>query len=83
MIETIISSILIGAVVFFLSYFYLGYRFENIYRKIAAAGALSPETAVKLEEVGITGEWDKRAAKRLVKEGKLRMTKDGRYYVIR
>lgn len=83
MIERIISSILTGAVVFFLSYFYLSYRFEKICRKIAAAGALSPETAVKLEEAGITSEWEKRAAKRLVKEGKLRVTEDGRYYVVR
>ncbi len=81
MIETIISSIIDGVLLFFISYFYLSHKFECILRKVAMAGALSRETAVKPEEAGITCEWDKRALKGLVKKGKLGATDDGRYYV--
>lgn len=81
MIEAIISGILIGVAVFGISYYYLSYRFECILRKIAMSGASLPEKAVKPEEAGITSEWDKIALNRLVKEGKLVMTEDGRYYL--
>ena len=80
-VETINYHIVSGAMLFFIIYFHLGYRFERILRKIAQVGALSPETAIKPEEAGITDDWDKRALKRLVKEGKLGVTEDGRYYI--
>jgi hypothetical protein len=83
LIEVIIESLLISGAVFFISYFYLGYRFERILRKIAMAGALSPETAVKPEDAGITSDWDKTALRGLVRKGKLAVTEDGRYYVIK
>jgi len=80
-VETIIYHIVSGAMLFFIIYFYLDYRFERILRKIAQAGALSPETAVKPEDAGITSQWDKRALNGLARRGKLGVTEDGRYYI--
>jgi hypothetical protein len=82
MIETIISGIIIGIVVYFALHFIFRYEFKRIQEKIRIARAVSPETAVKPEEAGITDGWDKKALRRLVKEGKLGTTEDGRYYIV-
>lgn len=81
--EIIISGIIIGIVVYFALNFTFRYEDERVLRRMATAGALSPETAVKPEDAGITDDWDKRVLKRLVKEGKLAVTEDGRYYVVK
>lgn len=78
----LLFAVIGSAWLFFAIYYAIGYKFERILRKIAMAGGLSPDSAVKPEEAGIIGEWEKTALKRLVKEGKLAMTEDERYYVV-
>jgi hypothetical protein len=83
MIETIISGIIIGMIVFFAVYFTGKHTDRRLVEKLQAKGAYTPQTAVRPEEAGITDEWHKRVLKRLAKEGKVVVTEDGRYYVIK
>jgi len=50
---------------------------EKCLRKFKSAGAISPETAVKLEEIDLERDF---VLKDLIKWGLLKETKDGRYY---
>ena len=75
--EVIISSIIIGIIVFFAVYFAGEHTDRSLLSKLKSARALTPETAVKPEEIGISDNWTKLVLKRLAKEGKLGVTEDG------
>jgi len=49
-------------------------------KKYKKAKAFSPETAMTLQEAGIAWH-EKKAVKPLVREGKLKKTEDGRFYL--
>jgi hypothetical protein len=54
---------------------------KNIEKKIRRKGAVSVETAITPEEAGITSKRELGWLNRLVKEGKIKETSDGRYYI--
>jgi len=53
---------------------------KNIERKLRRKGAISPETAVKPEEAEITAKHELVWLNRLVEQGKVRRTDDGKVW---
>jgi hypothetical protein len=57
-----------------------GLREERVLKKFKQLKATTPETAVKLEEAGLTKKERERIPS-LEKSAKLKKTEDGRYYI--
>jgi hypothetical protein len=54
---------------------------KHCLEKLEAANATSLESSVEPEDAGISGDFSERTLERLIKQGEVRRTEDGRVYV--